>query len=286
MGVGLDRGGACPRVPPPCSEVSGLNDSVENAPWWASYFSANYGALYKGPLAEELATDDEVETLARVFRGAKAPVLDIGCGYGRHLAGMRSAGINAIGLDFSAALLPLIPARHRKFAVRGDMRHLPFATGSLGGATLLFNTFGYFDDDANAAILAEVARVLQPGAPLVMDLPCRSGMKAVVEDVPAAISHRGRVSIYESWFISDDGQRLLGKGSWDIKGEHQEWELALRLYSPTELTRLLRRAGFSTAIEIRPLEDFSLLGTDEEPAPTGTDSIWRRTSNMCALAIR
>jgi len=261
-------------------------ETPASAPWWASYFSSNYGALYKGPLAEELSTEVEVETLARLFADAKAPVLDIGCGYGRHLAGLRAAGIPAIGLDYSGALLALVPVRLRPHAVRGDMRSLPFATGSLDGATLLFNTFGYFDDTTNEAILGEIARVLKPGAPLVMDLPCRAGMTAVVDDVPAAISHRGRVSIYESWFISADGDRLMGKGSWTIKGEQQEWELNLRLYSPAELARMLRKAGFTSKPEFRPGEDFELLGSQEEPAPATGDSVWRRTPNMVVLVRR
>jgi SAM-dependent methyltransferase len=258
--------------------------AAQNAPrWWQSYFSASYAALYRGPLADELTTDDDVANLARLFAHTKGPILDLGCGYGRHLRGLRAAGLDAFGIDYSEELLREAPRRLQKFTARGDMKSLPIRDASIAAVAMMFNTFGYFDDESNGHVLAQIQRILQPGGLLVMDIPCRAGMVAVVDDVPAAISHRGNVSIYESWFVSDDGKRLLGRGSWELKGRKQEWELSLRLHSPAEITRLLRRAGFTDAIEVRPLDEMHLLGAPQPCRPL-SDSTWRRTTNMVVMA--
>lgn len=253
--------------------------------WWKDYFSANYGTLYRGPLAPELSTSGEVETLRRLFSETPGPVLDLGCGFGRHLVGLRRAKVPAYGVDYSADLIRQIPAAQRKYAVRGDIRRLPFADASFSGACMLFNTFGYFAEEDNGTVLAEVARVLKPGAPLVLDIPARSGMRAVVHDLPASIRTQGDTSIYEAWSYDDATHRLLARGTWSIKEITQEWELSIRLYTPAEIGRLLRRAGFRAAPEIRPNEDFELLGTGND-LPPDSAGFWRTVTNMAVLARR
>lgn len=253
-------------------------------PWWKSYFSFHYGFLYQGPLAEELATELEVETLARIFSDADGPILDLGCGHGRHLNALRKAKLPVVGMDYSAELLKLVPKKHRKAILRGDMRSLPFASGSLAGVCMLFNTFGYFEDDENQAVLGEVARVLSPVGRLVMDLPARTGMERAIKDVPASMRFQDDVHIYESWFVDKKANRLGSRGTWKIKGEEQAWEMSLRLHTPAEITRMLKRAGF-LQVEVRDLEDYEELGTSE-PAPEGSDSLWRTATNMAILASR
>lgn len=244
-----------------------------------------YGDLYQGPLAPELSTAEEVETLARLFADAQGPVLDVGCGHGRHLAGLRKSGVDCIGIDYSMELLALTPKRARKSLIRGKMQTLPFRSASLSGAYMLFNTFGYFADDENAATLLELARTLRKGATLVLDIPARAGMKRAVAELPSSMRCQDDVSIIESWTIDDSEKRLLARGRWDVKGEKQDWEMSLRLYTPAEIRRLLKKAGFGGEIEVRPLEDFEILGSDEAPPGDG-DSLWRSTTNMVVRAVR
>ncbi len=253
-------------------------------PWWDRYFSANYGRLYKGPLGQELDTDADIATLRGILT-ASGPILDIGCGHGRHLVPLREAGSAALGIDYSAQLLAMIPAEHRRSCARADMRHLPFRDHTLAGAYILFNTLGYFDDDDNLLTLTEIARVLRPGAPLILDAPARSGMRATVKDVPSIIRVHEHCEVHESWTFDDETGRLNASGTWNIDGDTQEWTLSLRVYTPTEITRLLRKAGFTGAVEIRPIEDIALLGTGEPTLPLNA-SAWRNAPNMTALARR
>lgn len=263
--------------------LSAMPDTRATSQWWKTYFSSTYGRLYRGPLAEELQTEVEAETLARVFAEADGPVVDVGCGHGRHLTALLKAGVNMVGIDYSADLLRMIKGKGARRTARADMQALPFQDGVLGGATLLFNSFGYFDDDANEGVLREVARTLRPGAALVLDIPNRAGMTATVAEHPAMLQQREGTQIYEAWSVS--GERLLAQGFWEHSGVRQDWELSLRMYTPSEMMKLLKRNGFSGAIQIRPLDDFEFIGTDEE-VPSPTASLWRRTSNMVITAIR
>ena len=99
---------------------------------------------------------------------APGPVVDLGCGHGRHASRMQGrlpGGRAVIGLEFDALSLE---EREGEFpAVRGDLRALPFRSGSLGGAFAWYSTLFAFADDVQRHILREVARCLAPGAWLI-----------------------------------------------------------------------------------------------------------------------
>ena len=137
-------------------------------PWFATAFGAHYQLMY--------AHRDEAEAARCLALLAEAgllrsPVLDMGCGDGRHLAAMPPP-VTAIGLDYS---MDLLAAARRKLPgaalVRGDMRGLPLADRSLATVLSLFTAFGYFGSDReNERPAAEAARVLQAGGHWCLDL--------------------------------------------------------------------------------------------------------------------
>ena len=92
-----------------------------------------------------------------------APLLDIGCGPGL-LAEYLPEPV--IGLDPIREMLDLLP-EHAPHAlpVQAESAHLPFATGSLGGA-LGANVYVHVDRRLLPMALAELHRVLQPDAPI------------------------------------------------------------------------------------------------------------------------
>jgi SAM-dependent methyltransferase len=140
-------------------------------PWFEAAFAGHYPLLYAHRNEREAA--DCLDLLQSLWPlPAVDPILDLGCGQGRHLALLRERGLPALGLDLSAELLAL--ARRRGEAapplLRGDMRFLPLRDASCGGVLSLFTAFGYFGDlAANAVVIDEVARVLQPGACWYLD---------------------------------------------------------------------------------------------------------------------
>lgn len=147
-------------------------DSTE-PPWFVSAFDADYVQRYAHRDAAEAAR--QVSFLAE--RGYLCPgdrVLDLCCGAGRHLAHLAAAGTAAFGTDLSPALLAAARAAGRPL-VRSDMRRLPFGRATFDAVIQMFTAFGYFEDDGdNRAVLAEVARVLEPGGRYTLDLMNRA----------------------------------------------------------------------------------------------------------------
>jgi len=136
--------------------------------WYETAFGPFYPLIYGH--RDDAEASRCLEQLGRMVPLAE-PLLDLGCGEGRHLEQLAERGA-AVGLDLSAPLLAR--ARGRKESrlnlVRGDMRRLPLADASLGTVLSLFTAFGYFDDAAaNAQPVGEVARVLRPGGHWCLD---------------------------------------------------------------------------------------------------------------------
>lgn len=95
-------------------------------------------------------------------------VADLGCGEGRigaHLAGL---GLDVLGIDLSAALTRIARVRYPglRFAV-GSMHALPLRDGALGGAVSWYSVI-HAEPAGLPAYFAEFARVLRPGAHLLM----------------------------------------------------------------------------------------------------------------------
>ncbi len=139
--------------------------------WFEVAFGAHYPEIYgHRDQAEADRCLELLPTLAPLnFQGK--PLLDLGCGDGRHLAGFKTGGYDAIGLDLSSALLAL--ASHRPECgplVRGDMRFLPFHDHNFASVLSLFTAFGYFGAlKENLPMVREVTRVLAPGGHWFLD---------------------------------------------------------------------------------------------------------------------
>ncbi|WP_420348008.1 ArsR/SmtB family transcription factor [Pelagibius sp.] len=111
--------------------------------------------------------DDEVEALLQrmVGREKVSDLLDVGTGTGRILEIMAPQVDRAVGIDLSADMLmiarsKLERARLRNCVVRkGDMYHLPVASGSFDAVTI-HQVLHYAERPAEA--IEEAARVLRP----------------------------------------------------------------------------------------------------------------------------
>jgi SAM-dependent methyltransferase len=100
-------------------------------------------------------------------------VLDLACGHGALANELAARGCQVTGIDSSEVFLARARADARGTAdyVVGDMRRLPASwTGRFDRVVNWTTAYGYFDDDVNRAVLAEIARVLRPGGRFAMDL--------------------------------------------------------------------------------------------------------------------
>lgn len=143
-------------------------------PWYETAFAAHYGLLYAH--RDDAEARDCVALLPRLAPLGEGPILDLGCGTGRHLVHLALAAHWSLGLDLSADLLAEARRRRQEAQVRyglvrGDMRRIPLRNGACSAVLSLFTAFGYFGALAdNAPVVAEVARILQGAGHWFVDL--------------------------------------------------------------------------------------------------------------------
>lgn len=103
-----------------------------------------------------------------VLADGGGPVADVGCGPGQVTGHLRALGVDAFGIDLSPEMIELARAAWPgvRFEV-GSMTELSLADGSVAGL-LAFWSLIHIPDDALPGVLAEFARVLRPGAPLLL----------------------------------------------------------------------------------------------------------------------
>lgn len=208
--------------------------------WFKDWFDEDYAALYAHRDAAEAET--AVATALRLAPElAAGPVVDLGCGTGRHLAVLHRTNPAAVGLDLSEPLLRLAPADLHGRLARADMRHLPVKPGSLTGLCLWFTPFGYFSDEANRALLHRLAAALRPGGVLLLDYLNADHLRRhlVAEDTV----ERSGLRVHSLRTV--EGDRVVKRMTLTRldSGATREVVESVRIYEPAALTALAKDAG-------------------------------------------
>ena len=223
------------------------------AEWWRDFFDDAYRFLY-GDLLHPVRTEHEVAAVCRLLGvGEGTRLLDLCCGDGRHAVPLRRRGLEVCGVDSSAILLRRASERAARVLpdddphprlVQADARALPLRSGVFDAAICLFNSIGYAGDAGTAAMLGEAARVLRPGAGLLVECDHLARAEAAArprqERVHTAV--RGVPVEVEEWIETGEQHAVF---RWDEQGAPRERRLRHRLYDPASLTALLREAGFA-----------------------------------------
>ncbi|MEK6977628.1 MAG: class I SAM-dependent methyltransferase [Candidatus Hydrothermarchaeota archaeon] len=107
--------------------------------------------------------------------------LDLGCGDGKGMVSILEDGTRAVGLDIALGALNLLRERlsrggFRGDLVRGDIRHLPFPSGSFDSVVCDF-VLGHCVAPGREEAVEEVRRVLKPGGRLFFRAFSRGDMR-------------------------------------------------------------------------------------------------------------
>jgi SAM-dependent methyltransferase len=226
-------------------------------PFFDEIYLRSYGALQRGGDAEEQALG--AVRLAGCEPGAD--VLDAPCGYGRHSIPLARAGFRIVGADRSEKLLD----EARRAAgesewprwVRADHRDLPFEEASFDAVLNLFSSLGYRGEEGDRQTLAQFLRVLRPGGSLVVETMHRDRLMSIFQPRGWDPLPEGGILVEERGFDHTAGEIETTHTLIDADGRRESFTYRLRLYTATELARLVERAGF---VEV---ECFG--GPDREP---------------------
>jgi ubiquinone/menaquinone biosynthesis C-methylase UbiE len=216
---------------------------------WDAIFDRLYLKTFASRTTLE-SGEEEIAALSRLLAlDEPLDVLDTACGFGRHAIPLARAGHRVTGHDRSPVLLQ---AAHRnsgdtemRFA-QGDYRELALDDASFDLVLNLFSAIGYWGEDGDAQALAEFRRVLRPGGRFVLET-----------------MHRDRLAhVYQprSWDqLEDDGivteERELDLVAGVVHTTHrfrpadgppEGAEYTMRVYTATEIDRMLRTAGFAS----------------------------------------
>jgi SAM-dependent methyltransferase len=107
------------------------------------------------PVVQRLAGDVHEPVARRLIAEGLSPVLDVGSGTGRLVAGLTNA-ITWIGVDESPTQLAEAPSP----AIRADACHLPLTSNAVGAVAALWMLY-HLDRPVEA--IEEARRVLRPG---------------------------------------------------------------------------------------------------------------------------
>lgn len=117
--------------------------------------------------------------------GANVRVIDGGCGYGQHVAGLARAGYAAFGVDTAPRVVAQLNHHFPDLRVQqADVRSLPFADGFFDGYWSIGVIEHWFTGYEQCA--REMARVLKPGGFLFLTFPQLSRLRR----------HKARRSVY------------------------------------------------------------------------------------------
>jgi len=221
------------------------------APKWYETLFTDYAETYDKESFTQ-GTLGECDFIGSEIGGDRSvPILDIGCGTGRHAIELARRGYRVTGIDLSPSQIERARAKAAAAGVApdlrvGDARALPFreefglAVMICEGAFPLMET-----DEMNFEILRGAARALRPGGKLVMTtlnglFPLHRSVgqfenEAMVEG--ASEAHDFDLMTFRM------RSRIKTRGR---DGRPIEVDCDERWYGPSELTWLLKQAGFAS----------------------------------------
>jgi ubiquinone/menaquinone biosynthesis C-methylase UbiE len=217
---------------------------------WDEFFGNFYLRAYSG-----IGEDDAEEQALAAARLAGCPeggeLLDVPCGFGRHSVPLARAGYRVTGVDRSESLLAEARRRaggqRRPKLARADYRELPFREATFDAALCLFSSLGYLGDEEDAKALAEIGRVLRPGARLVIETMHRDLLVRSFREQDWQLVGDGRLLLERRTFDAASGVAQTTQTLIDKTGERDSRSYSIRVYGATELVAMLTAAGFAEA---------------------------------------
>jgi SAM-dependent methyltransferase len=217
--------------------------------WYVDFFREGFYYHSWAPAERFQRAEREVDFIVEALGlSAGASVLDLCCGEGRHTVALARRGYRMTGLDLSASHLRLARGAAKEAAVsvrwhRADMREIPWE-GEFDAVINMFTSFGYFEsDEEDFKVLAGVARALKRGGRFLLDTINREMLVRHWEAHAWQESADGMLLFEDRRFDFLAGRQHNRIVSVHPDGSRRKREIDLRMYTLTELAKMLSRAG-------------------------------------------
>ena len=216
---------------------------------WDELFDEIYSTTYAVNLGR---FDSAAEaTGAAKLAGVEPPaeILDAPGGFGRHSIPLAGAGFQVTSVDRSAVQQEEGRRRAGGAAqprfVQADFRELPIADDSFDAVLCLFSSIGYRGEEGDRETLGEFLRVLRPGSALVIKTMHRDRLMVVLQQRRWEHLEDDAVLLEERRFDHVTGEVETKHTLTPANGPRRTVTFRLRVYTATELARLLEGVGFT-----------------------------------------
>jgi SAM-dependent methyltransferase len=247
-----------PATPPPAPPTSGpvskpaakpappTKAETRKRPWWEEIFSEDFIRTMDAPKPSYVAREvNFIEESLGVEKGAV--VLDLACGTGSHAVELASRGYSVVGFDLSLAMLARASdeaqERGQKLNfLQGDMREMAFEE-MFDGIYCWSTSFGYFDEEKNADVLARAHRALRHGGMLLIDIINRD---FIAPRQPSLVWFEGDGCVcMDEMHVDFFTSRLKVKRTVMFEdGRTREVDYSIRIYNLHEIGKMMHDCGF------------------------------------------
>lgn len=225
--------------------------ATQGSSWYVDFFRNDYLNVYGHTFTQARAEKEAGFVAAVLELKPGARVLDLCCGQGRHSVQLAKRGFRVTSLDLNSEYLELAEraAADAKVAletVAADMREIPFEN-HFDAIVNMYSSFGYLESEAeDLKVLESAVKALRPGGQLLLDMLNREW----------AVDNY----IQNDWHSGTDGTLYVERRDLDLATSRMHVHFIvvgpegsrresighiIRLYTLTEMIRLLQRVGLS-----------------------------------------
>lgn len=235
--------------------------------WWKSFFSGVALDLWRMAVPEA-RTRADAERIAKLLEPAPgARILDAPSGNGRIALELARRGYDLTGIDIAEDFVSEAKqaAQREQLSAEfhvGDLRNMPWS-GEFDGVYCTGNSFGYFDDEGNAAFLKSVSGSLKPGGRFLLESPM------VAESILHRVTKNDWYLVGDIYFLSDHRyDAVTGRLDTDYifirDGVVEKRPCTYRVYTCRQIREMVTSAGLRVeATWATPERDAYTLGSQE-----------------------